>query len=116
MFKSDVHMNDVRQAMEATKARVEAQTHRRAMKDQKKYGKEVQAEVLRQRAKYKRDMQSKLDDWRKKRKGNIRDALGEDETEETDKKGGRGARPAPHRNIRPGGAKKRPGKNARRRS
>lgn len=116
MYKSDVHMNDVRQAMEASKARVEAQAHRRSMKDQKKYGKEVQAEVLRQRAKYKRDMQDRLNDWRKKRKGNdsLRGLLNEDEEE-----GRNGAKrprtqggPKP-RSTRPGG--KRPGKNARRR-
>lgn len=64
-----MHMNDIRRAMEAAKVRVEAQAHRRAMKDQKKYGKEVQAEILRQRAKYKRDLQDRLDDWKKKRKG-----------------------------------------------
>uniref|UniRef100_A0A0A9XG04 Putative rRNA-processing protein EBP2 n=1 Tax=Lygus hesperus TaxID=30085 RepID=A0A0A9XG04_LYGHE len=73
MYKSDAHMNDIKRAMEAAKARVEAQAHRRAMKDQKKYGKEVQAEVLRQRAKYKRDLQDNLSDWKKKRKGS--DAL-----------------------------------------
>lgn len=32
-------MNNIRRAMEAAKVRVEAQAHRRAMKDQKKYGK-----------------------------------------------------------------------------
>ncbi|KPI85173.1 hypothetical protein ABL78_5761 [Leptomonas seymouri] len=117
MYKSDVHMNDVRQAMEASKARIEAQAHRRSMKEQKKYGKEVQAEVLRQRAKYKRDMQDSLSDWRKKRRGN-EDSLRGIVDEEED--GGRGARRAKGqhtpraRNLRPGGGK-RPGKNARHR-
>ncbi|KPA86103.1 hypothetical protein ABB37_00365 [Leptomonas pyrrhocoris] len=117
MYKSDVHMNDVRQAMEASKARIEAQAHRRSMKEQKKYGKEVQAEVLRQRAKYKRDMQDNLSDWRKKRRGNddaLRGIVDEDED------GGRGAKRTKTqntpraRNLHPGG-KKRPGKNARHR-
>lgn len=126
MFKSDVHMNDVRQAMDASKSRIEAQAHRRAMKDQKKYGKEVQAEVLRQRAKYKRDMADRISDWKKKRKGSggLNDFLGNDE--EADGGGGGGGRkgsggggkrgptgPKP-RNMQPGGgSRKRPGKNAR---
>lgn len=114
MYKSDVHMNQVRQAMEASKHRIEAQAHRRAMKDQKKYGKEVQAEVLRQRAKYKRDMQDRLSDWKKKRKGNdnLRDYLNDEEDAGGDRKRGRTERGARPRNVKPGGSK-RPGKNAR---
>lgn len=117
MLKSDTHMNDVRQAMEASKARIEAQAHRRTMKDQKKYGKEVQAEVLRQRAKYKRDMQDRLSDWKKRRKGNgeLRDLLNEDEDVGTGGKRSRTERTPKTRNLRPGGASKRPGKNSRRR-
>lgn len=127
MVKSDVHMNDVRQAMEASKARIEAQAHRRTMKEQRKYGKEVQAEVLRQRAKYKRDMQDRLSDWKKKNKGNgaLRDMLEDKEDDDDDggrggskgQRGGKRSRSEMHRprNVRPGGPKKRPGKNARRR-
>lgn len=119
MFKSDVHMNDVRQAMEASKARIEAQAHRRSMKEQKKYGKEVQAEVLRQRAKYKRDMQDSLSDWRKKRRGNddtLRGIVDEDEDGgRGGAKRGKGQHTPRARNLRPGGGSKRPGKNARRR-
>lgn len=115
MFKSDAHMNDVRQAMEASKARIEAQAHRRSMKDQKKYGKEVQAEVMRQRAKFKRDMQDRLSDWKKKTKGNrggLNDML---EDADGDARGGRkgGAKGPRAKNMKPGGSKKRPGKNAR---
>ncbi|CAJ1036287.1 putative Eukaryotic rRNA processing protein EBP2 [Leishmania utingensis] len=114
MYKSDVHMNDVRQAMEASKARIEAQAHRRTMKEQKKYGKEVQAEVMRQRAKYKRDMQESLSDWRKKRRGNgsLQDMLSDDEGDR-DAKRFKAQRTPRARNLRPGG-NKRPGKNARR--
>ncbi|KAK7196901.1 Eukaryotic rRNA processing protein EBP2 [Novymonas esmeraldas] len=116
MYKSDVHMNDVRQAMEASKARIEAQAHRRSMKEQKKYGKEVQAEVLRQRAKYKRDMQDSLSDWRKKRRGNgsLQDMLNDDEDGERDTKRSKTQRTPRAHSVRPGGSK-RPGKNARRR-
>ncbi|KAG5466211.1 hypothetical protein LSCM4_01356 [Leishmania orientalis] len=116
MYKSDMHMNDVRQAMEASKARIEAQAHRRTMKEQKKYGKEVQAEVLRQRAKYKRDMQDSLSDWRKKRRGNgsLQDMLNDDDNGERDAKRSKTQRTPRVRNLRPGGSK-RPGKNARRR-
>ncbi|KAG5492590.1 hypothetical protein JKF63_01169 [Porcisia hertigi] len=116
MYKSDMHMNDVRQAMEASKARIEAQAHRRSMKEQKKYGKEVQAEVLRQRAKYKRDMQDSLSDWRKKRRGNgsLQDVLNDDDDGDRDAKRSKAQRTPRPRNLRPGG-NKRPGKNARRR-
>lgn len=112
MYKSDTHMNDVRQAMEAAKARLEAQAHRRSMKDQKKYGKEVQAEVLRQRAKFKRDMQDRLSDWKKKTKGD-RDELNHMLEDQVESRGSRNvSRP---RNVKPGGVVKkvRPGKNAR---
>lgn len=116
MYKSDTHMNDVRQAMEASKSRIEAQAHRRAMKDQKKYGKEVQAEVLRQRAKYKRDMQDRISDWKRKKKGNgaLRDFL-EGDDDESGKPTKRGHQEPRQKNVRPGGhgAKKRPGKNKR---
>ncbi|ORC92316.1 putative rRNA processing protein [Trypanosoma theileri] len=122
MYKSDVQMNRIAEAMESSKARIEARAHRRAMKDQKKYGKEVQAEVLRQRAKYKRDMGERITEWRRKRKGNgeLRDIL--DDNENDNNTGGRAARKerAPQaKNLRPGGGrsagKRRPGKNARRR-
>jgi rRNA-processing protein EBP2 len=117
MYKSDVHMNDVRQAMEASKARIQAQAHRRTMKEQKKYGKEVQAEVLRQRAKYKRDMQDNLTNWRKKRRGNddsLRGIVDEDEDGDRGAKRAKGQHAPRARDLRPGGSK-RPGKNARRR-
>ncbi|CCW72265.1 unnamed protein product [Phytomonas sp. Hart1] len=115
MYKDDVHMNNVRRAMEATKARIEAQAHRRAMKDQKKYGKEIQAEVLRQRAKHKRDMQERLSSWKKKRGGDeaMRDILNNDEDGEGPSKRRKNEPRRP--NLKPGGKSKRPGKNARHR-
>eukprot|EP00796_Vickermania_ingenoplastis_P005250 gene5250-3761_t len=115
MYKSDTHMNDVRQAMEASKARIEAQAHRRSMKDQKKYGKEVQAEVLRQRAKFKRDMQDRLSDWKKKTKGNrggLNDMLEDDDRGTAGNR--KAARTPRSKSIKPGGSK-RPGKNTRQR-
>lgn len=118
MYKSDSHMNDVRQAMEASKARIEAQAHRRSMKDQKKYGKEVQAEVMRQRAKFKRDMQDRLSDWKKKTKGNrggLNDMLDDGDDERNTKVGrGKSSKTPRSRNLKPGNSK-RPGKNARKR-
>ncbi|CCW62039.1 unnamed protein product [Phytomonas sp. EM1] len=116
MFKDDVHMNNVRRAMEATKSRIESQAHRRAMKDQKKYGKEVQAEVLRQRAKHKRDMQERLSNWKKKKGGDeaMRDILNNDD--EDGEAPSKRHKADPHRrNLKPGGKSKRPGKNARHR-
>ncbi|RNF07123.1 rRNA processing protein [Trypanosoma rangeli] len=122
MFKDDVQMSRIAAAIETFKTRIEAQAHRRAMKDQKKYGKEVQAEVLRQRAKYKRDMGERLTEWRRKRKGNeeLRDILDDGDATGGGGSGGAAqrARTPKQKGLRPGGgggAKKRPGKNARRR-
>ncbi|KEG14396.1 putative rRNA processing protein [Trypanosoma grayi] len=121
MYKDDVQMSRIATAMEKSKARIEERAHRRAMKDQKKYGKEVQAEVLRQRAKYKRDMGERITEWRRKRKGNeeLRDILDDAEGNETASRKERTLRP---KSLRPGGGggagkgvKRRPGKNARRR-
>lgn len=112
MYKSDTHMNDIRQAMDAAKVRLEAQAHRRSMKDQKKYGKEVQAEVMRQRAKMKREMQGRLSEWKKKTKGN-RDEINDMLEDKQESRGSR--RVQRQRNVKPGGGgrKTRPGKNAR---
>lgn len=131
MYKDDTHMNKIRESIDKSKKQVEERAHRRAMKDQKKFGKEVQAEVLRQRAKYKRDLNDRISDWKKKRRGNdesIDDVLGE-EDENRGGRGGRGGgrgrggrgggggrggpRSAKKTNLRPGG--QRPGKNSRRR-
>ena len=70
MYKSDVQMEKIRSTIVDAKKKVQEIAHRRAMKDQKKFGKEVQAEVLRQRAKHKREMLDKVSEWRKKNKGN----------------------------------------------
>ncbi|KAG8345419.1 putative Eukaryotic rRNA processing protein EBP2 [Trypanosoma vivax] len=122
MFKDDVQMKRIADAMEKSKARIEARAHRRAMKDQKKYGKEVQAEVLRQRAKYKREMGERINEWRRKRKGNdeLHGILDDGNDGINGESGGRGVRRGHQirgRNLRPGGGggKRRPGKNARRR-
>lgn len=122
MYKDDVHMNKIRESIVKSKQQVEERAHRRAMKDQKKFGKEVQAEVLRQRAKYKRDLNEKISDWKRKRRGNdekLDDVL-EDEDEgrggkRARREGGGGARTQRPKNLKPGGSSKRPGKNARRR-
>lgn len=70
MYKSDTQMEKIRSSIVDSKKKIQEIAHRRAMKDQKKFGKEVQAEVLRQRAKHKRDMLDKVSEWRKKNKGN----------------------------------------------
>lgn len=123
MYKDDMQMNKIRESIVKSKQQVEERAHRRAMKDQKKFGKEVQAEVLRQRAKYKRDMNEKISDWKRKRRGNderLDDVLEEEEGQDkkrSRKEGGRGSgrsNPRP-KNLKPGGGSKRPGKNARRR-
>lgn len=70
MYKSDTQMEKIRASIVDSKKKIQEIAHRRAMKDQKKFGKEVQAEVLRQRAKHKREMLDKVSEWRKKNKGN----------------------------------------------
>lgn len=132
MYKDDVHMNKIRESIDKSKKQVEERAHRRAMKDQKKFGKEVQAEVLRQRAKHKRDLNERLTDWKRKRRGNdetLDDVLDDDDGAHGGKKarreggrgrggggrgrGGGGPRTPKTTNLRPGG--RRPGKNSRRR-
>jgi rRNA-processing protein EBP2 len=119
MLKDDVHMKKIRESVEKTKRRIEEQAHRRAMKDQKKFGKEIQAETLRQRAKFKKDLADKVSDWRRKRGRDINETLDDvlNDGELTSPKRMRGkvhkrVRP---RSLTPGGDRKRPGKNARRR-
>lgn len=122
MFKDDVQMNKIRESIGKSKQQVEERAHRRAMKDQKKFGKEVQAEVLRQRAKHKRDLSDRISDWKKKTRGNkerLDDVIDEDDGDNRGGKrqkreGGRGGQPPRPKNLKPGGGK-RPGKNARRR-
>lgn len=127
MYKSDVHMDKIRESMMRSKKAVQERAHRRAMKEQKKFGKEVQADVLRQRAATKREGLAKVAEWRKKRGKNsasLDEALGEGD----DKKKGRrdafrkpgqgGAKAKGARKAlapgRGGAAKKRPGKMLRR--
>lgn len=114
MYKSDVQMSRIRESIDKTKKQAEERAHRRAMKDQKKFGKEVQAEVLRQRAKYKREMNDKVSDWRKKRRGND-ESLDDVLEDQRDAKRPRREGPGKTKNLRAGGGSKRPGKNARRR-
>jgi rRNA-processing protein EBP2 len=122
MFKSDVHMSKIKESITRAKQALQERTQRRVMKEQKKFGKEVQAEVQRQRAQEKREMLAKVSEWRKT-KGSASKAL-DDEDEEPRAKRGRGnaggkaggkagakrsqARAAPKpKNLRPGGKKKR---------
>ena len=139
MYKTDQHMEKIRESMEKSKKEVQERAHRRNMREQKKFGKEVQADVLRQRAQAKNAHMTKLSEWRKK--GGKGTSLDLDENEGDDsnltlgsKKGGRdkfrkpgaggaargGANRAggAKRSLRPGAGKakpsKRPGKSKRR--
>lgn len=122
MYKSDVHMEKVRDSIMRSKTEVEERSHRRQMKEQKKFGKEVQAEVMRERARYKREMMDKVSEWRKKR-GRTDEQL-EDELEtapppgkqqrgEGEKRRGGHAAVPKRKVLAPGGKKKRPGKSRR---
>lgn len=138
MYKTDMHMEKVRAAMERSRKEVHERAHRRNMREQKKFGKEVQADVLKQRAQAKNTQMEKLAAWRKT-KGKNGAGLDEVLNEEDDnndspaiggKKGARraafrgagkgGAAASKKRNLRPGqgkaGKKKqqRPGKSRRR--
>jgi rRNA-processing protein EBP2 len=113
MFKSDVHMEKVRESIVKAKKAIEARAARRASKDQKRFGKEVQAEALRQKARAKRDQADRIATWRRKR-----GRTGDDEEELEEAVGGSTPRAKRHlpgqKSLRPGG-KKRPGKSKRQR-
>ena len=110
MYKSDVHMNKVQASIQRSKSAIEQRAARRASKDQKLFGKEVQAEAIRQKAKAKREALEKVTSWRRKR-GRTDDEEDAEDAVEGKKQGRRGARP-PSKTLRPGG-KKRPGKSKR---
>ena len=115
-------MDKIRRAIESTKTAVQERMKRRMIKEQKQYGKQVQADVLRQRAQEKRSMMAKVSELRKRknRGGNdqtgdkLDELFGEDDDEKKGRGGGGGggdrrsrhtARGAAFRdkNVRPGG-------------
>lgn len=136
MFKSDVHMEKVQDSILKSKRTIESRASRRSTKDQKKFGKEVQAEALRQKAKAKREAVKSVDSFRKKRNRNDDDddnfdmnqsGFGKGKEGYENKKGGKGGKGAPRKGAprpagaskttRPGGktgGKSRPGKSVRR--
>ena len=128
MYKSDVHMDKIRRAIESTKTAVQERMKRRMIKEQKQYGKQVQADVLRQRAQDKRAMMAKIQEVRKKtgrnnddRANKLDELLGSDDDDDNGGRGGRnggggGSRKSRHsargaafrgksgNNVRPGGS------------
>eukprot|EP00672_Neobodo_designis_P025512 CAMPEP_0174838670 /NCGR_PEP_ID=MMETSP1114-20130205/7539_1 /TAXON_ID=312471 /ORGANISM="Neobodo designis, Strain CCAP 1951/1" /LENGTH=311 /DNA_ID=CAMNT_0016072773 /DNA_START=51 /DNA_END=986 /DNA_ORIENTATION=+ len=140
MYKTDMHMERIRDSMEKSKKEVQERAHRRNMREQKKFGKEVQADVIRQRAQAKNAHMEKLAEWRKRKgnKGSLDDALDGETGDDAgltlgSKKGrdkfrkpgagGAARRGGAKRSLRPGagagkksgkGGAKRPGKNKRR--
>lgn len=138
MYKTDMHMDKIRASMDRAKKEVQERAHRRNMREQKKFGKEVQADVLRQRAAAKNTALAKVADWRKKRgkTETLDSVLGNDGDDEEGHGGQRGkkgrdaykkagaggaARRGASKSLRPGaaagkkkGGSKRPGKSKRR--
>lgn len=115
MYKSDEHMSKVRDAIMRSKARVEERAQRTSMRLQKRFGKELQAETARERARQKREITAKVAELRRRHRGTTKEELNAliDRSQE----GGRGRRGLQKsRSVRPGGEKKRPGKNRRIRS
>lgn len=112
MYKSDIHMAKIRQSIEATKAAVQRQVQAHSRKEQRQFGKEVQAEALRQKAKHKRDALDQVKKWQ-----TTKGARGEQEAPNfDDDAASRKKRFAGKKSLNPGGAKKakaRPGKSKR---
>eukprot|EP01062_Namystynia_karyoxenos_P009660 TRINITY_DN13408_c0_g2_i2.p1 TRINITY_DN13408_c0_g2~~TRINITY_DN13408_c0_g2_i2.p1 ORF type:complete len:300 (+),score=128.86 TRINITY_DN13408_c0_g2_i2:101-901(+) len=141
MVKSDVHMARVRQNLESEREKILRAQQRRAQRHNKKFGRQVQAQVTQERERQKQDALNKVSALRKKLKAQKGDAdadidvaFGGDDDADRPTRGG-GAGHKRKRSLTPGGhgAKrgrvdvpgaqrkkkgpggKRPGKNKRRR-
>jgi rRNA-processing protein EBP2 len=68
MVKSDEHMKRVRAELIFEQTSQETREERRKAREQKRYGKQVQAEKLKERTLQKKDSIKSLDKWRKQRK------------------------------------------------
>ena len=68
MVKSDEHMKRVRAELIFEQTKQETTDERRKAREQKRYGKQVQAEKLKERTLRKKDSIKNLDKWRKQRK------------------------------------------------
>ena len=68
MVKSDEHMKRVRAELIFEQTKQETTDERRKAREQKRYGKQVQAEKLKERTLAKKDSIKNLDKWRKQRK------------------------------------------------
>ena len=79
MVKSDEHMDKIKRKLVGDAANKKAATDARRQRDLKKFGKQVQQEKLKERAKTKRDMLEKVKVLKRKRQG---EGLGADDREE----------------------------------
>ena len=68
MVKSDEHMKRVRAELIFEQTSLETREERRKAREQKRYGKQVQAEKLKERTLQKKESIKSLDKWRKQRK------------------------------------------------
>jgi rRNA-processing protein EBP2 len=68
MVKSDEHMKRVRAELVFERTAQETKEERRKAREQKRYGKQVQAEKLKERTLAKKESIKSLDKWRKRRK------------------------------------------------
>ena len=67
MVKSDEHMKRVRSELLFEQQQLEIREERRKARESKKYGKQVQAEKIKQRTLEKKSQIKSLDKWRKQR-------------------------------------------------
>ena len=84
MFKHDTQMEKVRARIAYESKAVEIVENRKKKMEQKKYGRQVQAEKVLEKMKKKAEQKNKVDDWKKKT-GNLgkgADAMGDDEDAE----------------------------------
>jgi len=71
MIKTDEHMELVKGSLLKEKREIDEATVRRKIRTQKKYGKQIQLNVLQQRKKQRDDEKETIKNWIKKRKNNL---------------------------------------------
>ena len=92
MLKSDKHMTKVKRRMIQEATDIDAAEERRKQSANKKFGKQVQREVLHQRVQKRQREIAEVTELRKKRKGSQADDFGVDVGEERSGKGGGGGK------------------------
>jgi rRNA-processing protein EBP2 len=111
MVKSDSHMERVRQRLLDESASIKKSEDAQKQRQLKKYGKEVQVEKLKERAKGKKDMEERIKGLKRKRRGMLGGdsrATGGDEDFDIEVENALGERPNKRANVKGAGKPKMP--------